>query len=153
MPSAPMTGRAAPRAHAAAVTAFCFERTPVRPGTFPAAPDRLWVGQVRRLTETRLRYWGLGHLRDDAGLLVSELVTNALLYGNGDSIRVRITCTHTGAHLAVRSGFTDPDRVRIGDAGPGDENGRGLMLVAALAEDWGVDRVGWVWCTVPAAAP
>ncbi|MGW1144881.1 ATP-binding protein [Streptomyces sp. NPDC002454] len=152
MPSAPPTTEPAVTRTPAAETAFCFERTPGRPGTYPSPSDRLWVGQVRRITETRLRYWGLERLQDDAGLLVSELLTNALLYGSGTAVHVRISCARDEVRLAVRSGPACTDRVRVCEAGPSDESGRGLLLVAALTETWGVDREGWVWCKLPVPA-
>ncbi|MER5493401.1 ATP-binding protein [Streptomyces sp. NPDC002490] len=149
MPSAPTTVEPTAIRTPARATAFCFERTPVRPGTYPVPDDRLWVGQVRRITETRLRHWGLERLQDDVGLLISELVTNALLYGNAEAVHIRITRTRDGVRLAVRSGPVCSDEVRVNHAGPDEEHGRGLLLVATLTESWGVDEEGWVWCAVP----
>lgn len=74
-------------------------------------------------------------LCDDALLLTSELVTNAVLHA------------HTGVELSVVTGM-DAVHVEIADGDPvvphpreptvGELGGRGLALVAALAGDWGV---------------
>jgi anti-sigma regulatory factor (Ser/Thr protein kinase) len=78
-------------------------------------------------------------VRGSAALLISELATNALLYGEGE--------------FAVSVSYLPDDRaarVEVRDAGPGQpaiqnpdnsaEHGRGLRLVQALATRWGVQR-------------
>jgi anti-sigma regulatory factor (Ser/Thr protein kinase) len=83
-----------------------------------------------------LHEWDCDQVEDRAELLVSELVTNAV--------------THTQSHALLRARF-DGGRVevRVEDredslplhrqAEPEDESGRGLMLVSALADHWGVE--------------
>jgi anti-sigma regulatory factor (Ser/Thr protein kinase) len=75
---------------------------------------------------------------DDALLIVSELVTNAVRHGDGDIVvsldvrpdRVRIEVRDDGAELPVIPTEHPPtDRPA----------GRGLLIVAATASDWGVD--------------
>jgi hypothetical protein len=47
-------------------------------------------------------------------------------------------------------------RPRLAEAGPGDESGRGLRLVAALSQRWGVDALGWgkrTWADLAVVAP
>ncbi|MFI9061395.1 ATP-binding protein [Streptomyces sp. NPDC053429] len=76
---------------------------------------------------------------DAAELVVSELVTNALRHSGAPRGR------DIGVRLARREGRV---RVEVSDAGAvvdlapqtataGDERGRGLAIVAALAERWG----------------
>ncbi len=82
--------------------------------------------------------------------MVSELVTNAVEHARGDAIRVTITRLAAGA---VRIGVIDKDRGEPSprSAGPRDEDGRGLAIVAALTVRWGVDRMRWgkrVWADV-----
>jgi anti-sigma regulatory factor (Ser/Thr protein kinase) len=73
---------------------------------------------------------------DDAQLLVSELVTNAVSYG-GPPLVLRVHCDETAGLLVdVRDGTPDlPQRTHATDQ---DEHGRGLELVELLAQSWGV---------------
>jgi len=73
---------------------------------------------------------------DDAVLLVSELVTNSVLHG-GPPVVVAVDCDESTLQVRVRDG--SPDLPAPRDAAHGDENGRGLALVAEMSADWGVD--------------
>jgi anti-sigma regulatory factor (Ser/Thr protein kinase) len=73
---------------------------------------------------------------DDAVLLVSELVTNSVLHG-GPPVVVAVDCTEHALQVRVRDGSPDLPFPRA--AQQADENGRGLALVAAMSDDWGVD--------------
>ncbi len=73
---------------------------------------------------------------DDAVLLVSELVTNSVLHG-GPPVVVAVDCDEATLQVRVRDG--SPTLPAPRDAATGDENGRGLALVAEMSADWGVD--------------
>ena len=73
---------------------------------------------------------------DDAVLLVSELVTNSVLHG-GPPVVVAVDCDEATLQVRVRDG--SPALPAPRDAASGDENGRGLALVAEMSADWGVD--------------
>jgi anti-sigma regulatory factor (Ser/Thr protein kinase) len=77
----------------------------------------------------------LGRARlDTAVLLISELVTNAVLHGTGE-IRLEIDVADGGGHFAVcDEGHRRPEM----RADPGPEGGWGLRLVGQLATRWGV---------------
>ncbi len=83
---------------------------------------------------------------DDAVLLTSELVTNAVLHGRAP-ISLRLLRTSSEAVLEVHDAASFlPRRLR---PTPEDEHGRGLQLVACLADRWGVRPVREgkaVWC-------
>ncbi|MFH9264267.1 ATP-binding protein [Streptomyces sp. NPDC017546] len=84
--------------------------------------------------------WGHPALAGDAALLVSELATNALLHGaiRGRLFRVRLTLTATALRIAV----SDPRGERLPSLRRPDADdcyGRGLLIVARLADDWGVE--------------
>ncbi|MCZ4102951.1 ATP-binding protein [Streptomyces sp. So13.3] len=116
-------------------------------GALERDPDGQWVGRLRRISTSKLRSWGLVALLDDAKLLVSELVTNALRYGEGGEIEFRLVITLQGLLLAVNDGSALRPQLRV--VGDSSETGRGLFLVAALADDWGVSADGTTtWCTL-----
>ena len=73
---------------------------------------------------------------DDAVLLVSELVTNSVLHG-GPPVVVAVDCDEATLQVRVRDG--SPSLPARREAASGDENGRGLALVAEMSADWGVD--------------
>ncbi|MFE8950553.1 ATP-binding protein [Streptomyces sp. NPDC007856] len=119
-----------------------------------AEPDARRVQMARRVTAARLRYCGLPDLVDDATLIVSELVTNAVVHSSGS----QVTLT-----LAVRDGFL---HIAVHDERPGDftvhnadsdaERGRGLFLVDHLADahggTWGTsDEGATTWCRLALA--
>ncbi|MFI8895308.1 SpoIIE family protein phosphatase [Streptomyces paradoxus] len=127
-------------------------------------------GAARALVRAALTEWaGLGlpgaehltdGLADDASLVVSELVTNAVVHAGTD---VEMECRLEGdtpdtAALVVEVSDHHPSRAPRGSEPetPHDtpEHGRGLRLVGALSEAWGITyRTGrkTVWARLPAA--
>lgn len=127
-----------------------------------ALPAR--IGQVRRIVSAQLRYWHLDPLIDRAALGVTELLSNVHRHARPDK-----TCTveiellldrllvsvhdHDPRLPVVR---TVPDVEDIVDAEDTDALatcGRGLAMVAAVSESWGVrpdgDSGKVVWFTLP----
>ncbi|MDT0573443.1 SpoIIE family protein phosphatase [Streptomyces sp. DSM 3412] len=94
------------------------------------------VGRARAHVTRQLEDWGLGELDFTAELVVSELVTNAIRYGR-PPVRLRLIRDRTLICEVSDSGGTTPHLRR---ARGYDEGGRGLLLVAQLAEDWGTRR-------------
>lgn len=114
--------------------------------TLPRDPKS--VGRARELACEQLRAWDLGPLCDTTELLVSELVTNALRYGEGD-IRVRLLLDRTLVCEVWDAGLVQPRRRRARDT---DEGGRGLQLVGLLSAAWGSRRTPrgkTVWFEMP----
>ena len=73
---------------------------------------------------------------DDLLVIVSELTTNAMLHGAG-RIRLRVTLEHGrlyGEVVDEGSGFPSEARER----GVDELGGKGLLLVSALADRWGI---------------
>jgi len=70
-----------------------------------------------------------------AVLLTSEVVTNVILHARTDLV-VTATLDGNRARVAVRDGEVTPPRRR--PAPPDSADGRGLLLVEALATSWGV---------------
>lgn len=110
-------------------------------------PADVRVGQMRRITTAHLRLWDLTPLIDTATLVVSELVTNAVRHGKGHPIKLRVTCSAAALRIEVTDGTRQPARLTPTDEW--GEHGRGLLLVAALAQQWGVSPDGTMtWCSL-----
>lgn len=75
---------------------------------------------------------------DDAVLLASETVTNAVLHGS-PPIVLSVDCTGEAVEVRVRD--ENPVMMLAPDDGAPDERGRGLILVELLSDGWGVDLV------------
>ncbi|MGW6905254.1 SpoIIE family protein phosphatase [Streptomyces sp. NPDC054940] len=114
--------------------------------TLPREPRS--VGRAREYARNRLLSWDLEPLVDTTELLVSELVTNALRYGEGE-IRLRLLLDRTLVCEVWDSGLVQPRRRRARDT---DEGGRGLQLVGLLSAAWGSRRTPrgkTVWFELP----
>ena len=104
-----------------------------RLSTGPAA-----AGQARRHVRESIRTWEVPVDPAVAVLLTSELVTNAIRYEPSGTVMLAITCS--GDQLRVDVYDTSRSLPVPVDA-PGEaETGRGLMLVATLATEWGFYR-------------
>ncbi|MFE5301397.1 SpoIIE family protein phosphatase [Streptomyces sp. NPDC056632] len=106
------------------------------------------VGRARELARAQLTAWELEPLVDTVELLVSELVTNALRYGEGE-IRLRLLRDRTLVCEVWDAGLVQPRRRRAKDT---DEGGRGLQLVGLLSAAWGSRRTPrgkTVWFELP----
>ncbi|MFF0226808.1 ATP-binding protein [Streptomyces sp. NPDC004629] len=129
----------------------------------PATPAS--VGAARRAVRALLTSWGIDdEVRDNAVLVTSELVTNAVNHSASE----RIACRLHSAAGRLRIEVEDQNRAAALPAprrpDPDDQSGRGLLLVEALSRDWGVTgthrsaRVVWAELatttgTAPSPAP
>ncbi|MFE2064932.1 ATP-binding protein [Streptomyces sp. NPDC059467] len=95
---------------------------------------------ARLLTERQLDDWGLSH--GSATQVVAELASNAVLHGRvaGRDFRLGLRL-HPGGALRIEVTDARGDRVpHLHDPATADaESGRGLLIVAAYADRWGVD--------------
>ena len=114
----------------------------------PADPGA--VRQGRSFTTVTLREWSLPEaLIQDATLVVSELLTNAIVHGRAP---VRLRLRKTPDELTIEVGDRSSALPRKLRAGPHDLHGRGLAIVAELAGRWAARPDGdgkTVWCTIP----
>ncbi|KQV23919.1 MULTISPECIES: ATP-binding SpoIIE family protein phosphatase [unclassified Kitasatospora] len=95
-------------------------------------------GRARRLVGHALRRWGLETLAENTELMVSELVTNAIQHATRP-VTLRLVRTSV---LRCEVGDDSALLPRAQRAGPEDERGRGLQIVARCAERWGATRLG-----------
>ncbi|MGC5231928.1 ATP-binding protein [Streptomyces albogriseolus] len=119
---------------------------------FLAEPEE--VSALRADVRVRLRDWGVREVIDAAQLCVSELVSNVITHvGRGTPASLTLSLGDARLRLEVR----DPDtRVlpTLMEATEDAENGRGMTLIDALSDRWGVDlhRDGKVtWCEIVTA--
>ncbi|THA24189.1 GAF domain-containing protein [Streptomyces sp. RKND-216] len=100
------------------------------------------VAVARGFVRDTLQGWGLGEIVDDAVVLTSELVTNAVIHAGTSA---EVICLREEDTVRVEVVDHYPEReLPLHDAGqphgnPDREGGRGLLLCAALASRWGVD--------------
>lgn len=102
----------------------------------PAAPAV--VADARAQAASQLAAWGLEEITFTTELLVSELVTNAIRHAH-EPIQLRIILDGV-LSCEVFDGSSSAPQLRRADRY--DEDGRGLMLVAQLAERWGTRHTG-----------
>ncbi|MFD4143461.1 ATP-binding protein [Streptomyces sp. NPDC058572] len=110
--------------------------------------ERRSVPAAREFVRATAVDWGVDARLDDLLLCASELATNALVHGvpPGRGYRVRMWLHGDGIlRLEVHDSGDGRPAVRE----PDEESGRGLLLVTALADKWGVDGRApgkVVWC-------
>lgn len=145
LPAAP--ARALKGATADALTGLVPDREATLGFEVEFLPAEHRAGQMRRITRAQLRDWDLTTLADDATLAVSELVTNAVRHGKGRPVGLRVRRSAEELRIEVTDGSPTPARMR--SAGAADEDGRGLLLVSAVAKEWGVSSDGTMtWCSL-----
>ncbi|QTE01945.1 SpoIIE family protein phosphatase [Streptomyces cyanogenus] len=132
-----------------------------RTHTFPADQVAAWhldphpkaVAAARAHTEHQLTHWGVdGETAYTTELIVSELVTNAIRYGT-PPLRLRLIKDRTLTCEVHDSNALAP---RLRHAKTIDEGGRGLFIIARLAQSWGVrysldSKIVWAEQALPPA--
>ncbi|MFD7003014.1 ATP-binding protein [Streptomyces mirabilis] len=117
--------------------------------------DARRVPQMRRLVAARLRLCGLFELVEPMMLVTSELVTNALQYGDGPGVSLLLSCSGKSVRLTVDDGSQQCPQMRSTHAEA--ESGRGLCIVSMVASEyggsWGVSSDHTqTWCLLTARA-
>lgn len=108
------------------------------------------IAAVRRAATAHLGRCGCSNAAD-AVLVLSELVTNAVLHAGGAD-RVAVECRGGSIRISVHDKTTDPAEVADERRQAG---GRGLRIVESLAERWGTDQLDAgkvVWAVLPCRA-
>ena len=118
----------------------------IRRATLPVA--RQAPGLAREAAREALSSWRLAHLTDTAVLLVSELVTNAVLHARTDGAGIALQLEVHGTWLRIEVHDADPRGPQPRTPAGLDESGFGFVLVDSLAGHWGVretERGKAVW--------
>ncbi|WP_234323657.1 ATP-binding protein [Streptomyces sp. NRRL F-2580] len=97
------------------------------------------VGEVRRALRELMRHRCRTDAAEVAELLITELVTNALVHTDRGA-EVSASLAATRLRVEVRDYAARRPRPYVPTADDGT-HGRGLVLVQALADDWGVDAL------------
>lgn len=105
------------------------------------APDPQAPGRARRFVADQLSAAGNDVLAEVGQLLVSELVTNAVVHA-ASAVVVELTQDDDSIVIRVRDADTGPLVGRAGGGTELDEGGRGFMLVDRLADAWGTEHHG-----------
>ncbi|GAB1330285.1 hypothetical protein ACE1SV_46240 [Streptomyces sennicomposti] len=127
------TGTATGPDGAAAERRFRFELA-----AHPGSP-----AQARRLTRARLTGWSVDEdTCDTAALVVSELVTNAIVHTASRRVVCELSDGAGLVRIAVRDEGCAPGEPHPSPQRPEEEHGRGLMLVEALCHAWGTREHG-----------
>lgn len=110
----------------------------------------------RHLVREVCRLLGLDGVADIAELLTSELVTNAVLHAETESVCLVVEVGGSEVIVSVADSDNRPPRLRVPDAA--SAGGRGLHLLDSLAEHWGVTewpdgKAVWFTLSVRPGAP
>ncbi|MER6064139.1 SpoIIE family protein phosphatase [Streptomyces sp. NPDC001792] len=123
---------------------------PAQTAVWDLAADPAAVSTARTMAVGQLASWGLQKLATSTELIVSELVTNAILHATGP-IRLRLI-----RHRVLVCEVVDHSSIapHLRRAHINDESGRGLFLVAQLARRWGTrhlpdGKLVWAEQTLP----
>ncbi|MFG3245094.1 ATP-binding protein [Streptomyces sp. NPDC048187] len=114
---------------------------------FLATADQVWF--LRRALRVHLEYWGMRELTDAAEICLSELVTNVIKHV-GPETPSTLVASRGGSRLRVE--VHDPDASALPaltSASLDAEAGRGMTLVDAVSDRWGVELAGdhkVTWC-------
>ncbi|MER6627052.1 ATP-binding protein [Streptomyces sp. NPDC000987] len=112
--------------------------------------------QARRLARAWLNGWSVCEdVCDTAALVISELVTNAVVHTASRHIVCELLDGDDLVRIAVRDQGCTPHEPHPARARPEEEHGRGLLLIDSLCRAWGAQEHGpglLVWAELPRKA-
>lgn len=103
---------------------------------------------ARQIVRDALDAWGYAGQHEDVLLVVSELVTNALMHGAGAPM---LRMTGGSTHIRIEVGDSSEEAPKVREPGPAD--GWGMHVIGRLSSRWGIShREGGkvVWCELAA---
>lgn len=121
--------------------------------TLSPVPESVAAG--RQWSREAIADWKLDEVADVAAQLVSELVTNSVEHAQTEFVRLMVI--HAEATLWIDVGDDDAANLPARrQAGPDDIGGRGLAIIEAMSDRWGVsvtDSGKSVWCAIAVPRP
>jgi hypothetical protein len=105
---------------------------------FQLAREPAAAAEARREVRAAICAWQIPVDPDIAILLTSDLVTSAIMHGDGDTVTLAVRCAC--GHLRIDVQDTSGSLPLAVDQGAMTETGPGLVLVAALSTGWGSFR-------------
>jgi len=120
-----------------------------------AAPEA--AKAARDFTSSTLREWRLDELIQEAVLIASELVTNAIRHGQcaTGAVKVELSWQRQASRVICMVTDCSPRPPVLGSADRDSESGRGLQVVQAIAATWGwmmrsaTSKAVWAALTIP----
>lgn len=116
----------------------CTSCMPRKAWDIPFVAEPQEVAALRRIMRLHLGLWGLHEITEAAQLCVTELVSNVITHV-GAGTPTALAVSMNGTHLRIE--VQDPDTRALPtliQAGVDSEGGRGMALVDATADRWGV---------------
>lgn len=116
------------------------------------------VSMLRRRVRLHLGQWGLSEVADEVQLCVSELVANVITHV-GERTPTALRLTTNGTHVRIEVSDSDPRALpTLLAPTDGAESGRGMALLDAVADRWGVilrgdTKVTWCELATQTCAP
>ncbi|EDY54467.1 MULTISPECIES: ATP-binding protein [Streptomyces] len=134
----------------------CIAGVPRKPWSLPFTADPQEVAALRRIMRLHLGLWGLHGVVDAAQLCVSKLVSNVIRHvGAGTPATLVVSMSGPRLRIEVHDSDTRALPVLL-DAGLDAESGRGMSLVSAVTDRWGVQLRAdqkVTWCELPTGLP
>jgi anti-sigma regulatory factor (Ser/Thr protein kinase) len=132
----------------------CIEGVARKPWSLPFVAQPEEVAALRRIMRLHLGLWGLHDVVDSAQLCVSELVSNVINHV-GAGTPTTLVVSMTGTRLRIEVHDPKPSALpTLHDATTEAESGRGMSLVSAVADRWGVETRAdhkVTWCELATA--
>lgn len=117
--------------------------------TYTLPPALESAREARRLVHDALLRWGCPDVADEAELLTSELVTNAVVHASSEAT---LMANLLDRRVRIRVEDRGPGALRFREADPTETSGRGLHLIEAIAANWGTSATAAgkaVWFELP----
>jgi anti-sigma regulatory factor (Ser/Thr protein kinase) len=109
-----------------------------RTASIDLPPSQVSVPASRHLTLELLRVWDVPHDREDAALLVTELVSNVVDHVGGEAnLTLEVSVSEDWLRIAVADGSSV--RPVVQELSHERPRGRGLRMVQAIADRWGAE--------------
>ncbi|WP_449349648.1 ATP-binding protein [Streptomyces shaanxiensis] len=134
----------------------CIAGVSRKPWSLPFTAEPQEVAALRRILRLHLGLWGLHCVIDAAQLCVSELVSNVIKHV-GPGTPTTLAVSMRGSRVRIEVHDPDPRALpTLLDTGIDAEAGRGMALVSAVTDRWGVQLQAdqkVTWCELPTGLP